>query len=75
MYRSAMAVMAVALQETFLALDTPRTYLYGASTLPHRHEALLRMGGVPVAVLPEAGHAMMDRNPDGVARVLAETLP
>jgi pimeloyl-ACP methyl ester carboxylesterase len=75
MHRSAVAMMSVALREVFFDLRIPRTYVYGALTLPHRHEAFLRTSRVPVAVVPGVGHAMMDANPDGAARVLSETLP
>jgi len=67
--------MTASLRKVFFGLNLPRTYIYGPLTLPHRHEALLRAGGVPVAVVPGVGHAMMDANPDGVARILAEMLP
>jgi pimeloyl-ACP methyl ester carboxylesterase len=75
MHRSATNLVAVSLGETFLNLCMPRTYLYGALTLPHRHEAMLRAAGVPVAVVPGIGHAMMDAEPSVVAGILAGTLP
>jgi hypothetical protein len=53
----------------------PRTSVFGARTLPHRHVTLLRAAGVPVAVVPDARHAMTGENPDGVARIAAETPP
>ncbi len=75
MHRGAAALVAASLSETFFGLSLPRTDVFGAQTLPHRHEELLRAGGVPVAVVPEAGHGMMGENPAGVAQVVAETLP
>ena len=74
MHRSATALAAGSLRELFFGLTLPRTYLFGASTLPHAHEALLRASGVPMVVIPDAGHAMMGENPDAVARAVAATL-
>jgi pimeloyl-ACP methyl ester carboxylesterase len=59
----------------FFGLSLPRTYIFGAQTLPHRHEALLRAGRVPVAVVPDAGHGMTGENPAGFAQAVAEALP
>ncbi|MBA2753621.1 MAG: alpha/beta hydrolase [Chloroflexia bacterium] len=75
MHRSAAALVTVSLRQTFLALTLPRTYVFGAQTLPHHHEAWLRVAGVAVAVVPDAGHLMLTGNPDGVARVIAASLP
>ena len=75
MHRSAAALVASSLSEVFFGLRLPRTYVFGAQTLPDRHEDLLRAGGVPVAVVPDAGHAMTGENPAGVAQAVAETLP
>jgi pimeloyl-ACP methyl ester carboxylesterase len=75
MHRSAVALVAASLGKAFCELAMPCTYVFGAQTLPHRHEALVRMAGVPVAVVPDVGHLMMDGNPSGAARVLAQTLP
>jgi hypothetical protein len=52
----------------------PRTYVFGAQTLPHHHEPLLAAGGVPAAVVPEAGHFMMRENPEAFAAIVASTL-
>ena len=74
MHRCATALVGASLRETFFGLDLPRTYVFGALSLPHPHQDLLRAGGVAMAVVPDAGHLMMSENPDGVARVIAETL-
>ncbi len=74
MHRSATALVAASLDGVFFGLTLPRTYVFGAQTLPHRHEALLRAGGVPVAVVPDAGHGMPGENPAGFAEAVAEAL-
>jgi pimeloyl-ACP methyl ester carboxylesterase len=74
MYRCAAALIACHLKETFFGLDVPRTYVFGAKSLPHRHESLLAAGGVPMPVVPEAGHMMMCDNPEAYAAILAGTL-
>jgi pimeloyl-ACP methyl ester carboxylesterase len=75
LHRSATALVAASLRETFFGLDIPRTYVFGARSLPDPLEEVLRTRGVPMAVVPDVGHGMMDTNPEGVARVVAETLP
>lgn len=75
MHRGATSLVAASLSVTFFGLSLPRTYVFGALSLPHHHEEQLRGGEVRVAVVPGAGHGMMGENPDGVAQVLADTLP
>ena len=70
MYRCALALTTCELRETFFGLEVPRTYLFGAKSLPHRHESLLA-GRVPMAVVPDAGHEMMVDNPEAYAAILA----
>jgi pimeloyl-ACP methyl ester carboxylesterase len=74
MYRCASALVTCALRETFFGLAMPRTYVYGAKTLPHRHEAWLEEGGVPIAVVPDAGHDMPVENPEAFAAAVSSTL-
>lgn len=73
-YRCAAALVTCHLTETFFGLDLPRTYIFGSKTLPHRHESLLKAGGVPMAVVPDAGHAMPDDNPEAFAAIIASSL-
>ena len=75
MHRGATSLVSSSLGGMFFGLTVPRTYLFGAQSLPHQHEELLRAGGVPVAVVPDAGHGMMGENPAGVAQAVADTLP
>jgi pimeloyl-ACP methyl ester carboxylesterase len=72
-YRCSMALVGCHLRETFFGLAMPRTYVFGAKTLPHHHEPLLAAGGVPVAVVPEAGHGMVGENPEAFAAIVAST--
>jgi hypothetical protein len=73
-YRCATALVTCHLTETFFGLALPRTYIFGSKTLPHQHESLLQAGGVPIAVVPDAGHAMPDDNPEAFAAIIASTL-
>jgi pimeloyl-ACP methyl ester carboxylesterase len=50
-------------------------YLFGAQSLPHPHQDLLRVHGLPFTVIPDAGHGMMGENPRAVAQAVADTLP
>ena len=62
------------MRETFFELGMPRLYLFGAKSLPHHHEPLLEAAGVPIAVVPEAGHAMPGENPEAFAAIIASSL-
>lgn len=73
-YRCSVALVGCHLRETFFDLPMPRTYVFGAQTLPHHHQPLLAAGGVPVAVVPEAGHGMVGENPEAFAAIVASTL-
>jgi pimeloyl-ACP methyl ester carboxylesterase len=73
-YRSCEALVACSLRETFFALPMPRTYVYGAKTLPHRHESWLAESDVTVSVVPDAGHDMPGDNPWAFAGALARSL-
>jgi pimeloyl-ACP methyl ester carboxylesterase len=54
-----------------LHLDTPRTVLFGANSLPDPDAESLSRSGVGVAIVPEAGHSMAWENPSGLARAIA----
>jgi pimeloyl-ACP methyl ester carboxylesterase len=73
-YRSCKALVVCSLRETFFALSLPRTYVYGARTLPHRHELWLAESDVKICVIPDAGHDMPADNPREFAGVLARTI-
>jgi pimeloyl-ACP methyl ester carboxylesterase len=73
-YRCAAALVTCRLRETFFGLTIPRTYVFGAKTLPNHHEPLLMAGGVPIAVVPDSGHGMVGENPTAFAAIIASTL-
>ena len=73
-YRCSAALVACHLRETFFGLTMPRTYVFGAQTLPHHHEPLLEAGGVPIAVVPKAGHMMPGENPEAFSAIIASTI-
>lgn len=74
-YRCSVALVGCQLREAFFGLEMPRTYIFGARTLPHRHQPMLESGGVPVAVVPDAGHAMVVEDPAAFSAIIASTLP
>ncbi|MBI5442229.1 MAG: alpha/beta hydrolase [Deltaproteobacteria bacterium] len=61
-------------RQQLLALDIPRTVLFGARSLPDPDAESLGASGVGVAVVPDAGHSMAWDNPSGLARAMAEKL-
>jgi pimeloyl-ACP methyl ester carboxylesterase len=75
MHRSAVSLVNASLSDTFFGLKFPRTYIFGALSLPDAHEDVLRAKGVPIMIVSDVGHAMMDGNPEGVANALATSLP
>jgi pimeloyl-ACP methyl ester carboxylesterase len=70
-YRCAVALVGCHLREAFFGLAMPRTYVFGSHSLPHPHAPLLAARGVPVAVVPEAGHGMVSENPEAFAAIVA----
>lgn len=70
MHRASVHLVAAELAETFVELPMARSYLIGAETLPHPHEALMRENEIPLVVIPNVGHIMMAGNPDGFIEAL-----
>ncbi len=62
------------LLERFVALTIPRAYIVGQHSLPDPEVDRLQAAGVPIIVVPRAGHGMMHDNPAGFARALAQAL-
>ena len=67
----------------FLALNIPRTFVYGALTYPgttgkitpdQPDPDLLRAHGITIEIVPEVGHALQLANPIAVAQIIASTL-
>lgn len=61
-------------RERLLALDLPRTLICGAASLPYAEFERLPGEGVPLVVVPEAGHLMSWENPAGLATAIAQAL-
>jgi len=61
--------------EQLAALTIPRSGIYGARSLPDPDAARLERIGVPLRVVPDAGHSVAWENPSGLAQVIAEVLP
>lgn len=57
-----------------LALDRPRTVLFGARSLPDPDVERLATAGIATAVIPDCGHSMATDNPVGLAAALAAAL-
>ena len=55
----------------FVGLDVPRCFVYADYHAGMRFVDRLRHDGVPTAVVPRAGHAMMLDNPDAFYRIVA----
>lgn len=56
-------------------LQTPRTAVYGARSLPDPDAERLERAAVPIRIVEEAGHSMAWENPSGLAQAIAEALP
>ncbi len=61
-------------REQLYRLPIPRAYLFGAQSLPDEDTERLPLQGIRIAVIPDAGHAMMADNPAGFAKVLGTFL-
>lgn len=58
-------------REQLAALPMPRTVVFGARSLPDPDTERLPAMGVAVRVVAEAGHAMANENPQGLAAAIA----
>jgi len=59
-------------RELFLAMRIPRAFIFGEKSLPDPDVEHLSKVGIRTLIVPKAGHAMMDDNPDGFAAALIE---
>ncbi|GHA89645.1 alpha/beta fold hydrolase [Streptomyces termitum] len=76
-HRSAVALVAGGDPEAgdvLAGLTLPRVFLVGEESLPDPAAEKAAAMGVPVLVVPAAGHNLMLDNPDGFARALATAL-
>ena len=53
------------------ALPMPRTMIFGEATLPNADAEVMPGAGVPVDIVPAAGHGMAVENPAGLAAAVA----
>lgn len=60
--------------EQFHAMKMPRTWIVGAKSNPQNDINAHSPHGIPVYVVPNAGHDMAFENPDGLAEILARAL-
>ena len=73
LHRSAVSLIAPrapTFREMLYAVEMPRIYLFGEKTLPDPDKQRLADDGVRVAVVPGAGHDMMNGNPAAFAAVV-----
>jgi Predicted hydrolases or acyltransferases (alpha/beta hydrolase superfamily) len=56
--------------QRFLALSCLKVALYGAHSLPDEDVTTLEQNGIPVLIVPDAGHSMSWENPSALAAVL-----
>ena len=86
LYKSSVALVELDLtfKEQFLSLSIPRTFIYGEESLPKdRNKAQpdapeldeLQAFGVQIAIVSNAGHAMMFDNLHGFVKVLKGAIP
>jgi pimeloyl-ACP methyl ester carboxylesterase len=75
MHRSAVSLLAPrdpSFQDRLRALTIPRTFIAG--TRSAIDTASLSAAGIRISVIPDAGHSMMDENPERFARAIAAAL-
>ncbi|HWQ07302.1 MAG TPA: alpha/beta hydrolase [Feifaniaceae bacterium] len=61
-------------RETLVALQCPKTYVFGEHSLPDPDESELRNHGVRVEIVPRAGHGMAWDNPAGLAEAIGRAV-
>lgn len=60
--------------ELFLSLTCPKTLIFGELSLPDPDVDELRLEGVEVKIIPDAGHSMSWENPSALARTLTDCM-
>lgn len=77
LHRSAVSLIAdrsPTYREQLLAMDLPRTFLFGDENADDPDVKLLAEAGITVEIIPNAGHDMMGDNPDGFAAAVARAM-
>jgi pimeloyl-ACP methyl ester carboxylesterase len=75
MHRSAVSLLAPrepSFQDRLQAITIPRTFIAGAHSGINTEP--LRNAGIQISIIPDAGHSMMDQNPDGFVRAIADAI-
>jgi haloalkane dehalogenase len=72
--RSAMRGGKPSWRQQLYDLALPRTYLFGAHSLPREDVDVLREHGIRVEIIPDAGHSMALENPGALAQVIEMVL-
>ena len=60
-------------REQLYALSIPRTVIFGERSLPDPDVERLQSDGIPVCVVPNAGHSMATENPSGLAQAIRQS--
>jgi len=61
-------------REQLASLEVPRTFLFGAKSLPDPDTERLPSIGVEVRIVPDASHSMLWENPSGYAAAVRDVL-
>lgn len=56
----------------FIKLSCPKALIYGQRSLPAREATEVEAVGIPLLVIPDAGHSMAWENPAALARTMAD---
>ncbi|HAU4330956.1 alpha/beta hydrolase [Citrobacter freundii] len=75
LWRSAKSLIegtAPSWMQTYLNLSCPRTLIFGEQSLPDDDFQYVSHKGLPVVIVPQAGHSMSWENPSALAKVLYE---
>ena len=76
-HRSAVSLIAdrsPTYRECLVALQMPRTYVFGSKSLPNPDVEVLRSQGIYVAIVPNSGHDMMGDNPEGFSDAVSSAI-
>lgn len=77
LHRSAVSLVAGSRPtwaEQLFAIKLPRSWIVGDKSNPQEDVEMMKPHGIPVFIVPDAGHDMAFENPDGVAEAIAAAL-
>lgn len=61
-------------RDILYTLKIPKTYLFGANSLPDPDVQVLTHNGVNIGIIPHAGHSMAWENPEGLANAIIDAM-